>query len=335
MKVAVDAANLIHDRRGMGRYVRSILAELPGHGIEPILVCRTENDCARVRELGMRLHVCTPVQARAQRVEASWFPWNGMRFDLRVPSVLSVYDLFAFENPHRNIVARFREQRPIARGIAKAQSIATISEWSARQIVERFGVRRSRVTILPPALDPLWQPQPRSRTSQPFVLFVAGPEPRKNAPVLFEAFERSFLKLDIGLTVAGTLSAQDEERLARCNFHHTRVRPTDIELRDLYANALAVAVPSRREGLGLVALEAMACGAAVLAANTAALPEACGGAAWLIDPDDVAEWSRALTTVALDEDQRMIYQQRSVERAITIDRHAPARVMAGLLLALR
>ena len=138
----------------------------------------------------------------------------------------------------------------------------------------------------------------------------------------------------MALVIAGTLSADEQRTLESKHFRYERVRPNDTELRELYSHAIAVAVPSRTEGYGLVALEAMACGAAVLASNSGALPEACEGAAVLIDPSDVDQWAFALLRVARDQDFRLELQQRSLERVCTIDREAPARVMAELLLEL-
>ena len=66
----------------------------------------------------------------------------------------------------------------------------------------------------------------------------------------------------------------------------------DPQLPGLYAGALALAMPSLYEGFGLPVLEAMASGVPVVAANRTALPETCGGAALLMEPDDGRRWRR-------------------------------------------
>jgi alpha-1,3-rhamnosyl/mannosyltransferase len=75
----------------------------------------------------------------------------------------------------------------------------------------------------------------------------------------------------------------------------------DEHLPGLYAGARALAMPSLYEGFGLPVLEAMASGVPVVAADRTALPETCGGAALLVDPDDGAALADALVSVSGDE----------------------------------
>lgn len=334
MHVAVDAFNLAADRRGMGRHARAILSGLAEHGITFSLVVRTNGDASALEEISAAHPVLALSAARRTAFDAAWYPWNGMRFDLNVPAALTIHDLFAIEEPHRNLVARFREQGPILRGTRRAKSIATVSHWSAAQISARFPIARTAITVVPPILESFWQPVARKPGVRPYVLFVGGPERRKNAGMLFEAYQHAFGGGDVILKIAGTLRADDEKALESKHFRFERVRPNDEELRELYSHAIAVAVPSRSEGYGLVALEAMACGAAVLASSAGALPEACEGAAELLSPNDADAWAFALLRVARDHDYRLALQQRALERVCTIDRAAPARVMAALLRAL-
>jgi glycosyltransferase involved in cell wall biosynthesis len=95
--------------------------------------------------------------------------------------------------------------------------------------------------------------------------------------------------------VAG--AAADDPRLSEPALKG-RVRreasPDDRTLVSLYQRALVLLVPSRNEGFGLPALEAMACGCPVLAARAGALPEVCGEAAVLLDPDVPDAWRKAV-----------------------------------------
>ena len=97
-----------------------------------------------------------------------------------------------------------------------------------------------------------------------------------------------------------------------------------IELAGLYAGARAFVLPSRYEGFGLTCLEAMACGTPVVAANRAALPETCGAAALLVDPDDPAALADAVVTAARGDAVRRQLRSAGLRRAaqFTWDRTA-------------
>ena len=334
MRLAVDAYNLPHDHRGMGRHVRTILAHLPDYDWEFDLIVRNAADAQAVRAEMPNHDVLLLKEAQRRDYDGIWYPWNGKRFDINAPGILTVHDLFAFEEPNSNIIARMREQGPINRGVREAEGIATVSQWSKQQITLRFGVDPARILIIPPVLDPFWKPAEPKRYDRPYVLFVGGPERRKNTALIVNAFAQAFPQREAILVVAGALCERDEALLNHSGIMYERVRPTDEELRALFSGATVVAVPSKLEGYGLVALEAMACGAPVIAAGAAALPEACGGAALFIDPTDVRAWSDALRRVVTDGKLQDELRVKSSRRAAEVDREAPARVMNELLSVL-
>ena len=68
-------------------------------------------------------------------------------------------------------------------------------------------------------------------------------------------------------------------------------RISDDDLKKLFENALCFLFPSRIEGFGLPAIEAMASGCPVVASTAPCLPEICGDAALFADPDKVDIWA--------------------------------------------
>jgi len=105
----------------------------------------------------------------------------------------------------------------------------------------------------------------------------------------------------------------------------------DDDLPALLSGALAFVFPSLYEGFGMPALEAMACGAPVLASNSSSLPEIAGDAALLIDPLDTAAIAGGLARLAGDAALRAGLRARGLTRAAgyTWDRCAE-RTLAAL-----
>jgi len=328
VRLAVDAWNLVDDRRGMGRYVRRILEDWQDESdLDITLIVRKAPHIETLRD-EFPYAVGTAV---AGTFDAAWFPWNAMRFDVpNARSTVVFHDAFAFTHPHREFIARWREQTPIRRAMDRANERAVNSHWSATELARVFKRDARDFTVIQPVPDPFWMPVP-GRSAPPYVLVVAGPEERKNVPTLVRAFARAFTRGECELVVAGNVSANDGWLLERSGIRYERVRADDDALRSLYGGALAVAVPSLAEGYGIMAVEAMACGAPVIASNAAALPEACDDAAILVPPLDVEAWAFALERVVHDATLRETMREQSLARAARIDRAEPARLMLGLI----
>jgi glycosyltransferase involved in cell wall biosynthesis len=174
--------------------------------------------------------------------------------------------------------------------------------------------------VVPPPLD-----------AERFVLVVGAGEARKNVRLALEACARGLHGAAETLVIVGELGPQERALARRLRVRCGEIAASDATLRALYRKASVVLVPSRAEGYGLVAVEALACGAAVIAADATALPEATRGAALLLDPDDVAAWA-ALIRSLLDNPGLLAEQRaRAVERFAGCDRTSHHRRMRELL----
>jgi glycosyltransferase involved in cell wall biosynthesis len=335
-RIGVDALNLRADTRGMGRYVRPILQTLAAQRDPNLtLLVRDENEGARLQALfETPVHVAHIRTARTSGAyDVVWYPWNAMRFPSGAPTLLTVNDDFAFSFPARDFIARRREQAPIARGVRRATAIATISQWAREQIARRFGRDRATIGVIPLFPSPFFSPgNGPSPYAEPFVLAVGGDEARKNIAFLVNVFTQAFPNGDVRLVVVGSVDA------ATARVIGTSVVPIDVlpncddeRLRLLYRSAAVVAVPSLAEGFGLVAVEAQACGAAVIAANTSALPEAVGDAGLLIDVTDRDAWVSALREVVRDDALRSRLGARGLARWASPPEHDTASAVLALL----
>ncbi|MFQ5946473.1 MAG: glycosyltransferase family 4 protein, partial [Anaerolineae bacterium] len=172
----------------------------------------------------------------------------------------------------------------------------------------------------------------------PYILYLGNFKPHKNLPRLLRAYARldESLRAAYQLVLAGGdgIYRPALEDLARSLGVAGRVVfPGQVEDRDLpalYSGCTLFALPSLEEGFGLPALEAMACGAPVVASDRAALPEVVDGAALLIDPEDETSITKAMARALTASEVREELRRRGLGRAREF---SPDRT-AGRVLAL-
>lgn len=224
------------------------------------------------------------------------------------PYVLTLHDLQPLERrATHGALKRAYLGAAVPRSVRGARLTAVPSEFVRQSVLSRFGTDPDRVVVVPHGVGALDRPTPadvltaRYRLDGPVVLYPAITYPHKNHAVLVEAFARVVDDHPAALLVLPGGRGSEEDRVRdqvdglglRDRVRRTgRISAADVA--GLYAAAAVVAVPSRYEGFGLPAVEAMAYGAAVVAADATALPEVVGEAGLLVDPDDVEAWAAAI-----------------------------------------
>jgi glycosyltransferase involved in cell wall biosynthesis len=304
--VAIDArAAVRRETGGVERVAREMAARLPVLRPDRYVVMRPRPRLAH-RAGHAWEQVALPLLAR--RADLLYCPANLAPLASRRNAVV-IHDLAALAHPEWYGRAYAAWQRAVLPQIARrARLVMTVSEFSRSEIAGRLGVAQESIAVVPngvsEGLSPDADPAPAAaslRLDRPYVLGLATRSARKNLAVLSRAGQR-LGELGIELVTAGSdrgyLRGGERPPGRELGYVPERLLP------GLYAGARAFAMPSLYEGFGLPCLEAMASGTPVVAADRAALPETCGGAALLANPDDPEAFADALVRAATDDAER-------------------------------
>ncbi len=209
--------------------------------------------------------------------------------------------------------------RWVPHSVQRADHVITISEATRQDLIDLYHTPPDKVTTLYPGVSPEFKPvtNPDSLTSvrqkynlgdKPFILSVSTIQPRKNYRRLVQALAQ--IDPSFSLVIAGEKGWHYEDIFAevtRLGLENRVIFPgfiADTDLSALYSAASLFVYPSLYEGFGLPLLEAMACGAPVVAANTSSLPEVVGEAGLLVDPYNVDALATAIARMLADFDLR-------------------------------
>jgi glycosyltransferase involved in cell wall biosynthesis len=255
-------------------------------------------------------------------------------------NVVVIHDAAALRHPEWYARAYVAWQRALLPALARsAVRVVTVSSFARDELVELLGAPRERVSVIAGGVDERFGPgadAPGAARAlgleRRYVLTVGSLIARKNLAALAPA-ARELARRGMELVAAGggrpQLRAEPAAGGVRALGH-----VDDALLPGLYAGARAFVLASRYEGFGLTCVEAMASGVPVVAADRAALPETCGGAALLVDPDDPAVVSSAVVRACEDGKLRERLVLAGLDRAAQLTWERAAREVDALLAAL-
>jgi glycosyltransferase involved in cell wall biosynthesis len=349
VRIGIDARLAAAQRTGIGSYTGNLLAALgrlagPDEFVlfsdEPLAGfsgARFANAVIPVKRRLLWTFGALPGACRRQRLDLFHGTTN---FELPAftgcPLVATVHDLIPLRCPEA-VSRRYRLlfRLLIGRTIRAARRVIAVSEFTRRDILERYPAGAGKIVVVPNGVDPgfgsVGDPEADRRVRERhgitgrYLLFVGVFEPRKNVPLLVDAFE--ILRhthpeaADLQLVLAGGAGWQGAaiaEAVASRGLEPA-VRllgfVPDADLPALYRGATLALVPSQYEGFGLPALEAMACGAPVLSSDATALPETVGDAAELFTPGDPGLLARSIAGLIARPERLAQLRERGLARA--------------------
>jgi glycosyltransferase involved in cell wall biosynthesis len=239
-----------------------------------------------------------------------------------IPKIISIMDLSFLTYPDLFRASdRYKLTHWTAHSVAHAARIFTISAFSKRAIIDRYGVPEKRVIVTYPGFR---MPKKYSASFErvareysldhEFILSVGTIQPRKNYERLIEAFSHAVRKAggakDLDLVIVGKKGWLYDDILAAPKTYHVESRVKfleyvpDSDLALLYAHAVCFVMPSLYEGFGFPVLEAMAYGCPVVVSRTSSLPEIAGESGIYVDPEDIESIAHGLVTALTSRGSR-------------------------------
>ena len=335
--VAFDAR--MEGRSGIGRYIR----ELSGALVQKTGAGRFRFIRTGPPIYGLREQWAVPAAARG--ADLLHVPHFNIPVFYRGRLVVTVHDLTYLHQRETPPAARAYVRFMLSQIARKAAAVITVSEASKADLLRQTRIRPERVWVTYEAASPTFRKQApealaavrrRYGLGRPFVLTVGNLKPHKNLPFLLDAMDLARKRgLPHELVLAGRAdhtSGKLLERIGRAPHVKYLDEVPDPDLAALYGACDAFVMPSLREGFGLPAVEAMACGAPVLVSDRTSLPEVTGEAGMIFDPQRIDDLAGLLYNLLQDMDLREIQSQKSLRQA---SRFSWERTAQGTLDAYR
>jgi glycosyltransferase involved in cell wall biosynthesis len=341
-------------RRGIGTYARGLLGGLVAEGFDAHMTLLIDAelpspdlpagafDVQQTRRRGHgRLALyedALALQRDLARSRPALFhaltlaqPWRS-----HCPVAVTLHDLIPWALGGLPLLGERVRYWPGRRLLRRARLVLTVSEATAADAERLAGIPRSRIQVVPHGIAEAFQPvadagrrvRARWGLQAPYLVYVGALDARKDPAGLLRAWEvarRSRSELD--LVLAGEPGAQAPGRMANARrLGHL----SEAELAELLSAAVCLVFPSRYEGFGLPALEAMACGCPVVAYRNSSLPEVVGEAGVLVTDGDADELGRQAAAIAADGAWRKQLSKAGLARAQRFTwRETARRTIAG------
>ncbi|MEZ4734444.1 MAG: glycosyltransferase family 1 protein [Caldilineaceae bacterium] len=337
-----DARLMLEKPTGIGQYISSLLPQLlqimpdwqihllrrprcwPDYQVATWQAPNLIHHLSELPPMSPRQHLEVPKLARQLGVDLLHYPhFDAPVWWQPVAVVATIHDAKYLVRPdfftNLSSLKRLYMRLCFRATLRRAAAVIADSYNTAHDLQRLFEAPAECMTVVHLAADPHFQPatdqaiaavRSQYHLVRPFVLTVGEQRPHKNHAGLLRAYAESQSRVTHDLVIVGRQHGDYTEpqelaaTLGLSNQVHFLSRVDFQELTALYSGADLFVLPSLYEGFGLPVLEAMACGAPVVAAKTTSTGEIADGGAFLIDPENDREISVAIDRLLTDQPYR-------------------------------
>ncbi len=246
----------------------------------------------------------TILPGRARKYKLLFCPANlcPMVKPKNVKFITTIHDLSFLNYPRSfSFSYRFYYKLVTERVLKLSDAIITVSNFEKNELIKQYPIIKNKIYTIYSGINEEFLNCNIDYEKDDYILYVGNLSERKNFHGLVKAFSMVYKEIGKKLIVIGT-----KPRIMKLNtavkailtnipdrYIEFKGQVNDVgTLKRYYRKASAFVFPSFYESFGFPALEAMACGAPVIASNSSAMPEICGNAALYINPlnvDDICD----------------------------------------------
>jgi len=306
VRIGLDAQLAIGTATGIGEYVTGLLAALRAREADVVALSAPQVDPWRFDRRVLWDQVLLPRAARRAQADVLHCAAGTLPLATRLPLVATVHDVAWLRvQQHARPYARWYFGSFARERYRHARRLVVDSAFSRDELLELTRVEAARVAVVYPGVAADFGRVVRRPDPAAFALAVGTIERRKNLEAVIRALPAV---PELRLVAVGPATPYREtcEAVARECGVAERITFAGYVARDalldLYARAAVAVVPSRYEGFGYGAAQALCAGVPLVASSASSLPEVVAGAAPLCAPDDVALWSATLRALLQDRE---------------------------------
>jgi glycosyltransferase involved in cell wall biosynthesis len=315
VKVALDAQLTLGTATGIGEYVRGLAAALRHRGVDVVELREPALNPWRFDRRVLWDQILLPRRARASGAQLLHCAAGTMPQNAGVPIVVTVHDLAWHEvQTHAPLYARWYFGRLSLKRYRRSACIVADSEFTRVTLLRLLsGFDPQRIHVVYPGVAADFCQLVRRPGDGRTILAVGTIERRKNLEVLIRALPELRDARLVAIGPHTTYALECAALAARLNVADRVEMPGYVSrerLTALYASCAVAAVPSRYEGFGYGAAQALCAGVPCLVSDRSSLPEIAAGDARIVAAEDVAAWATALAAALTGGDDSRAAQVR-------------------------